>query len=97
LKRFAATRFHTGDAVNVISARQNLGATPTMEMPSRDVGVDVIGRSIRMTRNKPPIEAAKHYLGEARTRSAALLAERPVIVVWPGRYRGRVVWSDGKS
>jgi hypothetical protein len=55
--------------------------------------VDVIGRSIRMSRNETPIEAVQHYLREARTESASLLAERPVVVVWPARYRGRVIWD----
>lgn len=54
--------------------------------------VDVIGRSIRLLKNKTPIEAVQHYLGEARTKSASLLAGRPVVVVWPARYRGRVIW-----
>ena len=55
--------------------------------------VDVIGRSIRMPKNETPIEAVQHYLGRARTKSASLLAERPVIVVWPARYRGRIIWN----
>jgi hypothetical protein len=55
--------------------------------------VDVIGRSITMPKNKTSIEAVQHYLGGAHTESAALLAERPVIVVWPGKYRGRIIWA----
>jgi len=55
--------------------------------------VDVIGRSIRMSKNETPIEAVQHYLREAQTESASLLAERPVIVVWPGKDFGRVIWD----
>jgi hypothetical protein len=55
--------------------------------------VDVIGRSIRMPKNETPIEAVQRYLREARTTSAALLAERPVIVVWPVKNRGRIIWA----
>jgi hypothetical protein len=55
--------------------------------------VDVIGRSIRMPKNKTPIEAVRDYLGEARTKSASLLAERPVIVVWPVKKLGRIIWN----
>src|SRR3984893_10101220 len=51
--------------------------------------VDVIGRSITMPKNQTPIEAVRHYLREARTKSASLLAERPVIVVGPSENRGR--------
>jgi hypothetical protein len=55
--------------------------------------VDVIGRSIRIPKNKTPIEAVQDYLGEARTKSASLLAERPVIVVWPVKKLGRIIWK----
>jgi hypothetical protein len=55
--------------------------------------VDVIGRSIRMPKNEKPIEAVPRYLREARTKSASLLAERPVISVWPVENRGRVIWD----
>jgi hypothetical protein len=55
--------------------------------------VDVIGRSIRMAKNQTSIEAVQHYLGEARTKSASLLAERPVVVVWPRKNCGRVIWD----
>ena len=55
--------------------------------------VDVIGRSIRMPKNETPIEAVPRYLREARTKSASLLAERPVIVVWPVENNGRVIWD----
>jgi hypothetical protein len=30
---------------------------------------------------------------EARTKTASLLAERPVIVVWPHKYCGKVIWD----
>ena len=55
--------------------------------------VDVIGRSIRMPKNETPIESVPRYLREARTRSASLLSEPPVIVVWPIENRGRVIWD----
>jgi hypothetical protein len=55
--------------------------------------VDVIGRSIRMSSSETPIEAVQCYLREARAESAARLAERPVVVVWPSKYCGRVIWD----
>ncbi len=54
--------------------------------------VDVIGRSISMDRNKTPIAAVQGYLREARTTSARLLSQRPVVVVWPAADQGRVIW-----
>jgi hypothetical protein len=59
--------------------------------------VDVIGRSIRMPKNeKRPIEAVQSYLRNAATVSASLLAERPVIVVWPRKNRGKVIWDASR-
>jgi hypothetical protein len=55
--------------------------------------VDVIGLSIRMPRDETPIAAVQCYLCEARTKSASLLAERPVVIVWPVKNRGRVIWE----
>jgi len=55
--------------------------------------VDVIGRSLGMNKNQSPIEGVQRYLREARTTSAHLLAERPVVVVWPSKYCGRVIWD----
>jgi hypothetical protein len=55
--------------------------------------VDVIGRSIMMPKNETPIESVKRYLREARTKSASLLAERPVVLVWPNKYLGKAIWG----
>ncbi len=57
--------------------------------------VDVIGRSISMAENETSIESLLRYLREKRTKSARLLAERPVIVVWPEKYLGQIIW-DGQ-
>jgi hypothetical protein len=59
--------------------------------------VDVMGRSISMSKGKTPIEAVQRYLNGARTKSASLLAERPVVAVWPSRYRGQVIWDARPS
>lgn len=56
--------------------------------------VDVIGRSISMAKNETPIESVVRYLREKRTNSARLLAERPVIVVWPENYFGQIIWDE---
>jgi hypothetical protein len=55
--------------------------------------VDVIGRSIRMPKSEKPIEAVQRYLREGRTKSASLWAKRPVIVVWPVKKLGRIIWN----
>jgi hypothetical protein len=58
--------------------------------------VDVIGRSISISKDQTPIETVQRYLREASTVSASPLAERPVIVVWPNRNCGKDIW-DGLS
>jgi hypothetical protein len=39
------------------------------------------------------MDALQRYLRETRTKSASLLAERPVVVVWPVKNRGRIIWD----
>lgn len=56
--------------------------------------VDVIGRSIRMPKNKTPTEAVQSYLRHAATVSACLLAERLIVVVWPRRNCGLIIWDE---
>jgi hypothetical protein len=53
----------------------------------------VIGHSIRMPSNETLIESVQRYLREARTESAALLAERPVAIAWPANNHGRIIWG----
>jgi hypothetical protein len=55
--------------------------------------VDVMGRSISIPTSTPPIESVRRYFEAKRTDSARLLAERPVIVVWPLEERGRIIWD----
>ena len=55
--------------------------------------VDVLGRSIKVRRDETPKEALRRYLREGRTESARRLAERPVVVIWPGQQRGSLVWE----
>ena len=69
------------------------GRNPDDGDPFKGRRVDVIGRSIRMSDDKTPTAAVQRYPREARTESAALLAERPVVVVWPGEDFGRVIWD----
>jgi hypothetical protein len=54
--------------------------------------VDIMGRSITMPANETAIESVQRYLRDKQTKSAALLAERPVVVTWPADDRGRVIW-----
>ena len=55
--------------------------------------VDVIGRSISMPIAETPIESVQRYLRERATESALLLSERPVVVAWPDKDLGRVIWN----
>jgi hypothetical protein len=58
--------------------------------------VDVIGRSIDQQPRETPIQAVQRYLRNGHTESARLLAERPVIVLWPECKRGQVIWEPGR-
>jgi hypothetical protein len=54
--------------------------------------VDIIGRSIPMPTTELSIESVQRYLREGLTESARLLAQRPVIVAWPGKDLGQIIW-----
>jgi len=55
---------------------------------------DTIGpKQYNLMLSRRRAEAVQRYLDEARTKSASLLAERPVVVVWPGKDFGRVIWD----
>jgi hypothetical protein len=54
--------------------------------------VDVIGRSISMSENETAIESVQRWLREARSDSARLLSERPVIVIWPTADCDQIIW-----
>lgn len=55
--------------------------------------VDVIGRSISMAKHETPIESVRRYLSEKRTLSARLLAERPVVALWPEYHFEQIIWE----
>ena len=54
--------------------------------------VDVMWRSIDIFNSETPIESVQRYLEEARTRSFAYWAAKPVVVLWPSGDLGRVIW-----
>jgi len=58
--------------------------------------VDVIGRSISMPDAEVAIDSVQRYLRERRTDSATILAACPVIVVWPDKDRGRIIWDGDR-
>jgi hypothetical protein len=54
--------------------------------------VDIVGRSIPMPTTGTSIESVQCYLREGLTESARLLAKRPVIVAWPEKGLGQIIW-----
>ena len=54
--------------------------------------VDVLARSIEKQRSENPIQAVQRYLQTRRTKTMRLLAQRPVVVLWPSKKRGRIIW-----
>jgi hypothetical protein len=62
--------------------------------PPRFVGrrVDLGGRSLPVSPKADPVETVRWYLAEGRTETARRLSEKPVVLLWPARLRGRVIW-----
>ena len=54
--------------------------------------VDVIGRAIKCD-NKAPEKCVLEWLEGKKTKSAKLIAERPVVVIYPKGLRGKVIWT----
>jgi hypothetical protein len=69
------------------------GRNPNEEARFTGRRVDVLGRSIEKRCSEAPIEAVRRYLQISNTQSARRLAERPVVVLWPSTWRGRVIWK----
>ena len=60
--------------------------------------VDILGRSIPVLRNEGSTAAVQRYLRDApRGSSPWHLARRPVVILWPGSLRGRVIWSGAAT
>lgn len=53
--------------------------------------VDLFGRSLPEPPGADPGDAIRRYLAAARSPSAKLLTQKPVVLLEPGR-RGEVVW-----
>ncbi len=54
--------------------------------------VIVTDGSISMSENETAIESVQRWLREARSDSARLLSERPVIVIWPTADCDQIIW-----
>jgi hypothetical protein len=57
--------------------------------------VDVWGRSIEKLPSENPIQAVQRYLRTHHSDSARLVAERPVVVLWPAERLGEIIWRRG--
>lgn len=55
--------------------------------------VDVLGRDVPMGQNEDPRQAVRRYLAGGRKGTPLELAYRPVIVLWPDKWFGEIVWT----
>ena len=54
--------------------------------------VDLSGRSLPVSAEADPVESVRSYLAGGRTVTARRLSQKPVVLLWPARLRGRVIW-----
>ncbi len=54
--------------------------------------VDLLGRSLDVPLGADPVTTLRDYLSAARTDSARALAEKAVVLIYPGQLAGTVVW-----
>jgi hypothetical protein len=63
--------------------------------PPRFTGrrIDVFGRSVDVRPSEAPTEAVQRFLRECHTNTIHLLAQQPLVVIWPDDLCGKVIWK----
>jgi hypothetical protein len=92
LQKFPIIRFRPAAEERETSVRRGSGGIRKTGRVSKVRRVDIIGRSIPMQATETSMESVQRYLRQGLTESARLLAERPVIVAWPEKDLGRIIW-----
>jgi hypothetical protein len=59
--------------------------------------VDFLGRSLDVPLDAEPATVLRDYLSVARTASARALAKKAVVLIYPERLAGKVVWPPARS
>lgn len=59
--------------------------------------IDVIGRSIPVKKGDSSFEAICAWIRRRRVESAKFLARRPVVIIYPEKYVGTVIWDPAKE
>jgi hypothetical protein len=67
------------------------------EVGFRGRRVDIIGRDIPASDGEEAAEAIHRYLATDRNKSPRLLAERPVIQIYPEPGLGRIIWDPSRD
>ena len=55
--------------------------------------IDIIGRSVLCTSGNAPEECVRRWLQSGETKSARLIAQRPVVAIYPDGDLGTVIWD----
>ena len=55
--------------------------------------VDIMGRSIQCDPDQSASDCVREWLQGGRTKSAGLIARRPVVAIHPKDLRGKVIWD----
>jgi hypothetical protein len=57
--------------------------------------VDLLGRGIHYRHEEDPAAAIRRWLRTDGGKSAQLIAQRPVVLLWPEERLGEVIWEPG--
>ncbi len=68
------------------------GRNPVEDERFKGRRVDVMWRSIDRLKSETPIESVQRYLRDARAGSATYWSAKPVVVLWPSKDLGKVIW-----
>jgi hypothetical protein len=55
--------------------------------------VDLIGRSLNCSKTADPVDMIRDYLKNPETKSAKELSKKPVVLLFPDKLFGKVIWK----
>jgi hypothetical protein len=70
------------------------GCHPSHANRFKGRGVDLIGRSLKCSKNANPTELIQNYLKNPKTKSAKALSKKAVVLLFPENLFGKIIWPE---
>ena len=86
--------FPSGRRVERDFGVSKFGCHPSDEEKFKGRRIDMTGRSLKVRKSVDPIKALHNYLSKPPTRAAKELSKKPVVLLSPESYMGKIVWPE---